>query len=108
MATVFLAFLANNSRPIKEFGLGLAAAVFVDAIVIRLVLVPAAMQLLGEWNWWMPRWLDRLLPRLELEGEPASAPLSPGQAGGPARARRRAGEARARARARRLEDETRK
>jgi RND superfamily putative drug exporter len=77
MATVFLAFLANSSRPIKEFGLGLAVAVFVDAIVIRLVLVPAAMQLLGEWNWWMPRWLDHLLPRLELEGEPVSGPASP-------------------------------
>jgi RND superfamily putative drug exporter len=73
MATVFLAFIANNSRPIKEFGLGLAVAVFVDAIVIRLVLVPAAMQLLGEWNWWMPHWLDRLLPRLDLEA-PAATP----------------------------------
>jgi RND superfamily putative drug exporter len=90
MATVFLAFLANNSRPIKEFGLGLAVAVFVDAIVIRLVLVPAAMQLLGEWNWWMPRWLDHLLPRLELGGEqvsgrrppaPASPSAAPGQPG---------------------------
>ncbi|MDQ6744215.1 MAG: MMPL family transporter, partial [Candidatus Dormibacteraeota bacterium] len=108
MATVFLAFLANNSRPIKEFGLGLAAAVFVDAIVIRLVLVPAAMQLLGEWNWWMPRWLDRLLPRLDLESKPASAPLSPERAPGAARPRRRAREARTRARAPGLEDESRK
>src|SRR6202011_4344956 len=108
MATVFLAFLANSSRPIKEFGLGLAAAVLVDAIVIRLVLVPAAMQLLGEWNWWMPRWLDRLLPRLELEGKPASATLSPGQAAGHARPRRRAREARTRARAAHLEDDAQK
>jgi len=74
MATVFLAFLANSSRPIKEFGLGLAVAVFVDAIVIRLVLVPAAMQLLGEWNWWTPAWLDHLLPRLELEADPKDLP----------------------------------
>jgi RND superfamily putative drug exporter len=80
MATVFLAFLANNSRPIKEFGLGLAVAVLVDAIVIRLVLVPAAMQLLGEWNWWIPRWLDRLLPHFELDGQPAPAP-APAPAG---------------------------
>jgi putative drug exporter of the RND superfamily len=80
MATVFLAFLANNSRPIKEFGLGLAVAVLVDAIVIRLLLVPAAMQLLGEWNWWMPRWLDRVLPQFELDGEPAPAP-APAPAG---------------------------
>jgi RND superfamily putative drug exporter len=78
MATVFLAFLANSSRPIKEFGLGLAVAVFVDAIVIRLVLVPAAMQLLGEWNWWTPAWLDHLLPRLELEADPKDLP-SPSQ-----------------------------
>jgi putative drug exporter of the RND superfamily len=74
MATVFLAFIANSSRPIKEFGLGLAAAVFLDAIVIRLVLVPAVMQLLGEANWWMPHWLDRLLPRFELEGGTVPAP----------------------------------
>src|ERR1700730_4146518 len=79
MATVFLAFLANSSRPIKEFGLGLAVAVFVDAIVIRLVLVPAAMQLLGEWNWWTPAWLDHLLPRLELEADAKDLPSpSPG------------------------------
>jgi RND superfamily putative drug exporter len=77
MATVFLAFLANNSRPIKEFGLGLAVAVLVDAIVIRLLLVPAAMQLLDEWNWWMPGWLDRLLPHLELDAEPATVPVPP-------------------------------
>jgi RND superfamily putative drug exporter len=81
MATVFLAFLANNSRPIKEFGLGLAVAVFVDAIVIRLVLVPAAMQLLGEWNWWTPAWLDHLLPRLELE-EQIPSPMRGGQGRG--------------------------
>src|SRR5439155_8276005 len=97
MATVFLAFLANNSRPIKEFGLGLAAAVFVDAIVIRLVLVPATMQLLGEWNWWMPRWLDRLLPRLDLESEPLTG-RSTGHGPGPARPRRRPRPARTRAR----------
>jgi RND superfamily putative drug exporter len=106
MATVFLAFLANSSRPIKEFGLGLAAAVFVDAIVIRLVLVPATMQLLGEWNWWMPRWLDRLVPRLELEGEPAPAPRSP--APGPEPARRRRTHTPARARTADLEDEVQK
>jgi RND superfamily putative drug exporter len=80
MTTVFLAFLANSSRPIKEFGLGLAVAVFVDAIVIRLVLVPAAMQLLGEWNWWTPAWLDHLLPRLELESGAKDLP-SPSQGG---------------------------
>lgn len=96
MVTVFLAFLANSSRPIKEFGLGLAAAVFIDAIVIRLLLVPATMQLLGEWNWWLPRWLDRLLPRLELEAGPTAAPPAPAPAA--RHPRRRATQPRARAR----------
>jgi RND superfamily putative drug exporter len=53
----------------------------VDAIVIRLVLVPAAMQLLGEWNWWTPAWLDHLLPRLELE-EQIPSPMRGGQGRG--------------------------
>jgi len=52
---------------LKLIGLGLATAVLVDATIIRLVLVPAVMQLLGERNWWMPRWLDRLVPHTELE-----------------------------------------
>ena len=52
-------------------GIGLATAVFVDATVVRMVLVPATMELLGDRNWWLPRWLDRLLPRLDVEGEPA-------------------------------------
>ena len=52
-------------------GVGLATAVAVDATVVRMVLVPATMALVGEPNWWLPRWLDRLLPHLELEGEPA-------------------------------------
>ena len=48
-------------------GLGLAVAVFVDATVVRLVLVPATMELLGDWNWWIPKWLDRILPRVHVE-----------------------------------------
>jgi RND superfamily putative drug exporter len=59
---------------VKEFGIGLAAAIFLDATVVRLILVPALMQLAGDWNWWMPRWLDRILPRLSFDGNPEAAP----------------------------------
>lgn len=75
MVVVFLSFVLGPDRVIKEFGVGLATAIFVDATVVRLILVPATMELLGEANWWLPKWLDRLLPNLELEGErlPAGA-----------------------------------
>jgi RND superfamily putative drug exporter len=52
---------------LRQFGLGLAVAVFVDAVVIRCLVVPAVMRILGERAWWMPAWLDRALPRLRLE-----------------------------------------
>jgi putative drug exporter of the RND superfamily len=67
MVVVFLAFLAAPDVFLKLFGIGLASAIFLDATVVRLVLVPAVMQLLGKWNWWIPSWLDRLLPRLDVE-----------------------------------------
>jgi putative drug exporter of the RND superfamily len=67
MVVVFLAFLAAPDTFLKLFGIGLAAAIFLDATVIRLVLVPAVMQLLGKYNWWIPDWLERLLPRLDVE-----------------------------------------
>ena len=70
MIVVFLSFVLNDQRVVKEFGLGLAVAVFVDATVVRLLLVPATMELMGEWNWWLPRWLERMVPRISLE-EPA-------------------------------------
>jgi putative drug exporter of the RND superfamily len=54
------------------FGLGLAVAVLLDATLVRMVVVPAAMELLGERNWWLPGWLDRLLPRLQVEGADAT------------------------------------
>jgi RND superfamily putative drug exporter len=60
---------------LKLFGIGLATAIFVDATIVRMVLVPAVMQLLGPLNWWCPDWLQRILPRLDLEGaapQPAS------------------------------------
>lgn len=68
MIVVFLSFVMNDQRVVKEFGLGLAVAVFVDATVVRLLLVPATMELMGEWNWWLPRWLDRVVPRISIEG----------------------------------------
>jgi putative drug exporter of the RND superfamily len=74
MVTVFLSLAIGEDRIIKLFGLGLASAVFIDAVIIRSVLVPAVMQLLGKRAWWFPEWLDRILPRLHVEpaeGDPA-------------------------------------
>jgi RND superfamily putative drug exporter len=67
MIAVFLAFVLDSNRVIKLFGLGLASAIFIDATIVRLVLVPATMELLGKANWWLPGWLDRLLPQLHIE-----------------------------------------
>jgi RND superfamily putative drug exporter len=67
MVTVFASFVLGDEPNIKIFGLGLAVAVLIDATVVRVVLVPATMELLGERNWWFPRWLDRVTPRLHVE-----------------------------------------
>jgi RND superfamily putative drug exporter len=67
MVVVFLAFVASPEVFLKLFGIGLAAAIFLDATLVRMVLVPAVMQLLGERNWWIPDWLERILPRIEVE-----------------------------------------
>jgi RND superfamily putative drug exporter len=67
MVVVFGALALSPEVFLKLIGLGLATAVLVDATIVRLVLVPAVMQLLGDRNWWMPRWLDRMIPRAELE-----------------------------------------
>jgi RND superfamily putative drug exporter len=64
MVSVFLAFTLSPSPAVKVMGLGLATAVTLDATVVRMVLVPASMTWMGKLNWWMPRWLDRLLPQL--------------------------------------------
>jgi len=77
MIAVFLSFLLNESTTVKMIGLGLATAVLIDATVVRIVLVPATMVLLGHANWWLPRWLDRRLPHLEIEGETALPPSVP-------------------------------
>jgi putative drug exporter of the RND superfamily len=68
MITVFLSFVLGQDVFTKMFGIGLAAAVFIDATIVRMVLVPATMELLGDRNWWLPGWLDRLLPSLHIEG----------------------------------------
>jgi RND superfamily putative drug exporter len=67
MVVVFLSFVTSSEVFLKLFGIGLAAAVFLDATIVRMVLVPAVMQLLGKWNWWIPNWLERRLPRLDVE-----------------------------------------
>jgi RND superfamily putative drug exporter len=70
MVCVFGAFALGDDRSIKLMGLGLATAVFIDATIVRVILVPATMELLGERNWWFPKWLDRILPKLNVEAGP--------------------------------------
>ena len=89
MVAVFLGFATESDTVVKQIGLGMAVAVFLDATVVRMVLVPSTMALLGRWNWWLPGWLDRLLPRIDAElpagpstglpgrSPPASAPDDP-------------------------------
>jgi RND superfamily putative drug exporter len=69
MVSVFTAFVLSGDPNIKQFGVGMAAAVAVDATIIRCLLVPAIMTLLGKAGWWMPRWLDRITPKFSIEGE---------------------------------------
>jgi RND superfamily putative drug exporter len=80
MISVFLIFTLNPNPAIKMLGVGMAAAVLVDATVVRMLLVPATMTLMGKANWWLPRWLDRVLPHVDLEGTgpttEAAAPVS--------------------------------
>ncbi len=89
MMCVFLSFVTNPSPFVQMIGLGLATAIAIDATVVRMVLVPATMALMGRANWWLPGWLDRLLPHLSLESEAVAQPPSPvamplpAQSGGP-------------------------
>ncbi|MCB0997106.1 MAG: MMPL family transporter, partial [Acidimicrobiales bacterium] len=71
MISVFASFVLGESPEIKMFGVGLAVAVALDATIVRMIVVPATMTLLGARNWWIPGWLDRILPRLDIEGETA-------------------------------------
>jgi RND superfamily putative drug exporter len=76
MTSVFAVFVLTGVPSIKELGLGSAVAIALDATLVRLILVPAAMKLMGEWNWWFPSWLDKLIPDFSFEGggEPEAAP----------------------------------
>jgi len=69
MVVVFGAYVLSDIIVVKELGFALAVAVAIDAALIRVILVPATMRLMGEWNWWLPKWLDRILPTIELEKE---------------------------------------
>jgi putative drug exporter of the RND superfamily len=77
MVAVFLGFSTEVDAVVKQIGLGMAVAVALDATVIRMVLVPSTMALLGRWNWWLPGWLDRLLPHLDAEVHLGAAPEDP-------------------------------
>ncbi|MHB8466853.1 MAG: MMPL family transporter, partial [Acidimicrobiales bacterium] len=78
MVAVFMSFVLGDLRVLKLLGLGLATAIFIDATIVRMVLVPATMELLGKANWWLPKWLDRILPRISVEAPPTLVPASPG------------------------------
>ena len=87
MVCVFTSFVLNGDPVVKQFGVGLAAAIAIDATVVRCLLVPAVMTLLGRAAWWMPHWLDRVTPRISIEGQalfarldakpPVAAPAAP-------------------------------
>jgi RND superfamily putative drug exporter len=77
MVVVFGSFVLEENRIIKMMGVGLATAVFLDATLVRMLLVPATMELLGDRNWWLPRWIDRILPRIDVEGGGHRAPAAP-------------------------------
>jgi putative drug exporter of the RND superfamily len=99
MAAVFLAFVSTSDVISKMMGLGLGLAILIDVLIVRLVIAPAIVVLLGDRAWWLPRWLDRLIPNLSLEGHlvenvdpkvaPATAAAAASENGGdPERARR--------------------
>jgi putative drug exporter of the RND superfamily len=75
MVVVFGSFVLENDRQFKLMGTGLASAIFLDATVVRMLLVPATMELLGDRNWWLPRWLEKLLPNVSVEGHSEAAPI---------------------------------
>ena len=84
MVCVFLSFMLGESRIIKEFGLSLASAVLLDAFIVRCLLLPAVLHIVGERTWWIPAWLERVLPRFNVEGTvlPADSDLPAGSASG--------------------------
>ncbi|CAN5631380.1 MMPL family transporter [soil metagenome] len=85
MVVVFGSFILESDRTLKLMGTGLATAILLDATIVRMLLVPATMELLGDKNWWLPRWLDRILPNIDVEGhaDPVDEPVD--EPGGPER-----------------------
>jgi RND superfamily putative drug exporter len=86
MVCVFTSFILNGDPVVKQFGVGLAVAIAVDATIVRCMLVPAVMVLMRSANWWLPAWLDRVLPRISIE-----APSGSRSSAGPRAARARSG-----------------
>jgi RND superfamily putative drug exporter len=84
MILVFGSFILGGQRVIKEFGLGLAGGIFVDAFLIRMAVVPALMFMFGKSNWWFPGWLDRILPHLSVDPELTAGDPAPGSPEDPA------------------------
>src|SRR5258707_15859823 len=78
MCTFFLSFVLRDNIIIKLFGIVFASAIFIDATLIRMVVVPSTMALLGDANWWLPKWLDRILPHLDIEGSSVESPVPAG------------------------------
>ncbi len=87
MISVFGGFVLGSDPFVKMMGLGLATAIFVDATIVRIILVPATMKLMGDTNWWIPNWLDRLIPQIDIEGDsalpPAEYEVDPGEGEAP-------------------------
>jgi RND superfamily putative drug exporter len=82
MVAVFAVFAGTGVASVKEIGFGLAVAIALDATIVRLILVPATMELMGEWNWWLPKPLGRILPRAPFEGPSGEEALDVGDLGG--------------------------
>jgi RND superfamily putative drug exporter len=76
LVCVFGSFVFGDQHALQVFGLGLAVAVLVDATIVRLVLVPATMELLGDKNWWLPHWIDRVLPHIQIDVTDLDAELA--------------------------------
>jgi RND superfamily putative drug exporter len=85
MVAVFLVFALTGLPQVKEIGVGLAAAIFLDATIVRLILVPTTMELMGDFNWWLPKWLG-WLPNMDFES--SGPPAAPPEAEAPALAAR--------------------
>jgi RND superfamily putative drug exporter len=80
MVFVFSGFILNGNPTVKQFGIGMAAAIAIDATIVRCLLVPSVMMLLGRANWWLPGWMERIIPHVGLETEDTLPPLVDGRA----------------------------